>query len=539
MHMSNFFENYPLKRYKKPLVYIIAISVLLYLAGKSVHFSWEDLIKGIPNCGMVLKMMFPPDFTAFKDMIKPAFDTVILAFMATIFGAIISVFFGLAAAKNISHPILRNVARFLISVERALPEIFIILLLVAALGLGPFCGVVALAIGCVGMLGKLLADAIEEIDPKILESIEMTGANKLQVIRFGVLPQIMPALISNTIFRFEVNIRLSVLLGAVGAGGIGYELFHSFNLLEYQRATTAIIVILTLVFITERLSHQLRKSILGSDSRQLKESKTISFVPSARFRKRAKIFAAASVAIVAASVLLGFNPIMFFTDFHYLIDLAVEMIPDDLSILAKPTIYQSIGQTISMAFMGTLLGGGIAMLLAFLAAHNTTPHNVVRKLIRAALALERVTPSMVIILVFITAMGIGPFAGMMALTVGTLGMFGKLFADALEHVDTGPVEAITSTGAHKVQAIRYGVVPQVLPSFIANYFYAFDVNLRAAILLGIFGGGGIGFEYYMVMKVLNYKDALALLIFTIILISILEKISDLLRKKVIGTTKLK
>jgi phosphonate transport system permease protein len=533
------FKEYPLKRYRKPLFIGLALYLLLVVAGNSINFSWKELVEGIPNSGMVIAMMFPPDFSAFGEMLKPALETIILAFMATVFGALLSVVFALGAAKNISHPIVRNTTRFLISVERALPEIFTILLLVAALGLGAFCGVVALAIGCIGMLGKLLADAIEEIDPKILESIEATGANKLQVIRFGVIPQIMPALISNTIFRFEVNIRLSVLLGAVGAGGIGYELFHSFNLLEYQRATTAIIVILALVFLSERLSDALRKKILGNTKGQFKESKEILFVPSVRFKKRLRIVSVTTVVLTVASVFLGFNPVLFFTDFHYLVDLAVEMIPDNLNILTKATIYKSIGQTVSMAFLGTLIGGTLAMLLAFLAANNTAPHAWVRHLVRGALALERVTPSMVIILIFITAMGIGPFAGMMALAIGTLGMFGKLFADALEHVETGPVEAISSVGAHKMQVIRYGMMPQVMPSFIANFFYAFDVNLRGAIMLGIFGGGGIGFEYYMVMKVLNYKDALALLLFTIILISLLEKMSDFFRKRIIGQEKLK
>ena len=247
--MSKNFEDFSYKKYKKPFTYIFILGALLILAGKSIDFSWKELAQGIPDLGLVISMMVPPDFSAFAEMLKPALDTIIIAFIATIFGAVISIVFGLAAAKNVAHPVLRNITRLLISIERALPEIFIILLLVAALGLGPFCGVVALAIGCVGMLGKLLADAIEEIDPQILESIKATGANKFQVIRFGVIPEIMPALITNTIFRFEVNIRLSVLLGAVGAGGIGYELFHSFNLLEYQRATTAIIVILVLVFL--------------------------------------------------------------------------------------------------------------------------------------------------------------------------------------------------------------------------------------------------------------------------------------------------
>ncbi len=526
------------KRYRKLLIPILVIAILTYIAGRLCRFSWSELAEGIPKGLILIKMMVPPDWSAFGEMIQPAVETVVIAIIATVIGSVLSIIFGLAAAKNISHPILRNVTRFLIALERSLPEIFIILLLVAALGLGPICGIVALAIGCIGMLGKLLADAIEEIDPKILESIETTGANKLQLIKYGVFPQVTPALISNTIFRFEVNIRLSVLLGAVGAGGIGFELSQSFNMLEYQRATTAIIVTLVLVFLTERLSDYLRHRILESGDNKMKTSTMKAWVPVQRFRKRSYITALIIIIISLSSIYLGFNPILFFTDFHYMVSLFKEMIPDNLEILTRSTVYVSIAQTVSMAFLGTLFGGIIAMGLAFLAAGNTSPSPYLRTTVRTLLAFERVTPSMVIILVFIIALGIGPFAGMLALTIGTLGMFGKLFADAIENVEYGPLEAIYSTGAHKLQAIRYGIIPQVLPSFIANLFYAFDVNMRAAIFLGIFGGGGIGYEYYMVMKVLRYKDALALLCFTIILITLLEKISDYLRKKVIGVQKI-
>ena len=526
-------------RYKKIILPSLVIIALIIYTAKLCKFSWHELVQGLPKGGILLKMMVPPDWSAFSEMLKPALETVVLAMIATVFGSVLSIFFGLAGAKNISNPIVRNITRFLIALERSLPEIFIVLLLVAALGLGPFCGVVALAIGCIGMLGKLLADAIEEIDPKILESIEATGANKLQLIKYGVIPQVTPALISNTIFRFEVNIRLSVLLGAVGAGGIGFELSQAFNMLEYQLASTAIIVILILVFLSERLSDFLRKKILGEGKNRMQNATVKAWTANNRFKHRLSIVIGVFTLISGLSIFLGFNPLLLITDFHYLISLLREMIPDNLEILTRTTIYQSIAQTISMAFLGTVFGGTIAIFLAFFAANNTSPSPALRIFIRTMLAFERVTPSMVIILVFIIALGIGPFAGMLALTLGTLGTFGKLFADAIENSEREPVEAIYSTGAHKLQAIRYGILPQVSPSFIANFFYAFDVNMRAAIFLGIFGGGGIGYEYYMVMKVLRYKDALALILFTIILIIILEKISDFFRKKIIGVEKLK
>jgi phosphonate transport system permease protein len=111
------------------------------------------------------------------------------------------------------------------------------------------------------MLGRLFADSIEEINPRVLESIASVGANKLQIIRYGVVPEVYSSIISNTLFRFEVNIRLSILMGAVGAGGIGYELFHAFNILQYERATSIILVILILIFLTEKLSDYLRKKL--------------------------------------------------------------------------------------------------------------------------------------------------------------------------------------------------------------------------------------------------------------------------------------
>ena len=112
------------------------------------------------------------------------------------------------------------------------------------------------------MLGKLFADAIEELDAKVLESVATVGATQSQIIRFAVLPEVMPALLSNSIFRFEVNLRASVLLGAVGAGGIGFELQKAMALLEYERAMMAVLVTLLLVFGAERVSDYLRRRVL-------------------------------------------------------------------------------------------------------------------------------------------------------------------------------------------------------------------------------------------------------------------------------------
>ena len=223
--------------------------------------TFDELFGGLGRGILFLGNLFPPDWSAFSEMVDPALKSIIIAFLGTMFGALMSIFFALLAASNLTRPWVRNTTRFLIAVERAIPETVILILLVAAFGLGAMSGVVALSLGCIGMLGKLLADVIEGIDPLMIESIESVGGNKAQVIVFGVLPQIMPNIISYTLFRFDINIRLSVLLGAVGAGGVGYELDYAFGMLDYHRACTAIIIIIAIVFGTERLSYYLRKKI--------------------------------------------------------------------------------------------------------------------------------------------------------------------------------------------------------------------------------------------------------------------------------------
>ncbi|MCG8323377.1 MAG: phosphonate ABC transporter, permease protein PhnE [Cytophagales bacterium] len=258
-------------------------------------------------------------------------------------------------------------------------------------------------------------------------------------------------------------------------------------------------------------------------------------LPSEKLKKKVTCFSLFAIVLVALSVQLEFNPALFFTEGHHLINLLNEMLPPNINILwERHNIFASVQETIAMAFLGTIIGGLMALIVAFLAARNTSPSVIIRMFFRLFMSVERVIPKLVTILVFVIAMGLGPFAGMLTLTLSTIGMFGKLFADAIEEVDNEPVEAVYAIGANKWQAIRFSIIPQVIPSFIANFFYAFDVNLRAAIGLGIFGGGGIGFEIHMAMKMLRYSDALALILFTIVFIMLFEKISDHLRARILN-----
>lgn len=260
------FEPAPLglfRRYGRLTLTLTGLLLLAQGAAWVCGARWGLFFHGIADSMHFLVHLLTPELAAFPDMLQPALNSIFIALVGTVIGTVISLVFALLAASNIAPRWLRHTTRFFLGLERALPEIVILLFLVAAFGLGPFAGVLSLAIGCIGMLGKLIADAIEELDPVSIEAIQAIGASKIQVILFGVIQPIIPSIISFALFRFEYSIRLSVILGAVGAGGIGLELYRSFVQLDYGRAAAALIVTLVLVFLSEWVSGALRKKIKG------------------------------------------------------------------------------------------------------------------------------------------------------------------------------------------------------------------------------------------------------------------------------------
>jgi phosphonate transport system permease protein len=163
------------------------------------------------------------------------------------------------AARNISpNNMVFHAMRQVLNVMRGINEIILALVFVAAVGLGPFPGVLALAVHGAGMLGKFFAESIEEIDQGPIEALRSTGARPLQIIVFGVLPQVITAWIAVCLYRFETNLRQATVLGMVGAGGIGFELTGSMKLFQYQDTAMCIIVIIAMVMAADFFSSKLR-----------------------------------------------------------------------------------------------------------------------------------------------------------------------------------------------------------------------------------------------------------------------------------------
>ncbi len=243
---------------------IAVLLVALYAwSAEGTHLSVGEFVRGIPGLADIVARMMPPNFAILPKLAGPTVETLQISIWGTTLAIIFTIPFGLAAARNISpHPAVYGAARFVLNAARSISEIIFALVFVAAVGLGPFPGVLALAFHSVGMLGKFLAESIENIDAGPVEALVATGASKWQVIMYAIVPQILPEFVTLCLYRWELNFRSATILGIVGAGGIGFELVTSMRLFQYQDMTTILIVILVLVSIVDYISSAIRARII-------------------------------------------------------------------------------------------------------------------------------------------------------------------------------------------------------------------------------------------------------------------------------------
>ncbi|WP_218152755.1 MULTISPECIES: phosphonate ABC transporter, permease protein PhnE [unclassified Variovorax] len=239
-----------------------AIAWALQWSAAGAQLSWSELAAGLPQILDFLGRTLPPDLNILGRLMAPALETIQIAVWGTLLAVVPAIPLSFLAARNLqSNRWVYQSTRQALNVVRSINELILALVFVSAVGLGPFPGVLALALHGAGMLGKFFADAIEEIDQGPLEALRATGARPLQVIVFGVLPQVVTAWIAVVLYRFEVNLRSATVLGMVGAGGLGFELVSSLKLFRYPETATCIIVITVMVIVADTLSSQLRHRI--------------------------------------------------------------------------------------------------------------------------------------------------------------------------------------------------------------------------------------------------------------------------------------
>lgn len=240
---------------------LLAIAVLvasLQTAEVSVKEFWE----GLPRMGEWLTRLWPPDFSEFPSFLTATWETLAIAIVGTGAAIMVAVPLAILVARNITPlPLLATPLRFVLNLLRGIDTAIFALFFVAIVGLGPFAGVLGVAFHTTGSMAKLYGEVLETIPAEPIEAIEATGTDRIRTFAFAVLPEAMPGLIGISLYLWEFNVRSSVILGIVGAGGIGYELLVSLKLLDFSRLATILILILAMVSLIDALSAYLRKRL--------------------------------------------------------------------------------------------------------------------------------------------------------------------------------------------------------------------------------------------------------------------------------------
>ena len=226
----------------------------------------------------------------------------------------------------------------------------------------------------------------------------------------------------------------------------------------------------------------------------------------------------------------GADPVRLTRGLPWIVDFVRRMMPPDLSVL--PAALVGALKTVEIALLGTAVAAVLALPLGFLSARNVAPGAVFYPA-PAVLNFFRSVDTLVYALVFVAAVGLGPFPGVLAVVAYTTTSLAKLYGEAVEGVDPGPVDAITATGATRLQVLRFGVIPQVLPLFLSYVLYRLETNIRAATVLGFVGAGGIGFYLQTYLRMIDYRAASTVLLVTVAMVMVVDAISSRLRDRLV------
>ncbi len=591
-------------------------------------------------------------------------ETVALALLATLLGSALALPLSFMAARNLMTSTAFGVAvytvvRAALNVVRSIESLILAIVFVKIVGLGPFAGMLAIMLHTAAALGKLYSEIIESIDPGPMEAIRATGANWVQMVRYAVIPQIVPQYLSQTFFRWDINIRASTIIGYVGGGGVGQFLTQWVQIGDFRAVSAAFITIALVVLLMDFLSARIREMVeetgarSGAASRAPRRGGAVSGTAVDRSGLVRRI-AFAALAVAAIGLSLRYAEV----DFVRLVvdapkagDMVARLLQPDIAsrgtttvtlnvdfpvpcgsapvrarpadprlalsapcgapreevtvsgagiprgtsvylrwrlpdgkplgidifdadadgsysqvTLVRPILAAGVGSvaqieaelatpvgawsfspallevvnamfvTIFIALLATTFATLIAAPLSFLAARNITRRGplgtLVYGLTRAFLNVARAFDPLVMAIVFALIVGFGkPFAGVLALVVVTVASIGRMFADIVEDIDPGPIEAVNATGATSLQSVRYAVVPQIIPNFLSFIIYHWDINIRISTVIGFVGAGGIGLYLFERLNSFEYHKASTALLSIIVVVWSLDFISAQVRKR--------
>lgn len=382
---------------------------------------------------------------------------------------------------------------------RAIPDLTMAILCVILFGVGPGAGLLALAIYYTAVVAKIFADVLRTAPRGPQEALRAIGASRLQTALYVLLPLKRADLLTYGSYELESALRASIIVGAVGGGGLGSELVGSLAALDFRRVTTLIILLVVTVAILDRSTAWLRRH-----PRWL-----VALVPVG----------------IHAFVLYGPRLIALRHSVHVF----ATMLPPELTWAEWSALGRHLWETLWMAVAGTASAVLLAAVAGILTARNLTPAWIGWPM-RRLMEVLRSVPEVVWGLLLITFVGVGPVAGAAALGVHSAGCLAKLFAESLENAPLEPQLAIAATGASPLAVAAYSTTPLALGPIAVHSLFRLEWNLRMATVLGLIGAGGIGQALYEAQQLFFYRQMMAYILITWVLVAVFDRVSEATRR---------
>lgn len=420
----------------------------------------------------------------------------------------------LATAAGREHKTLNPFTRSLLTILRGIPELVWALIFVRIFGLGPSAGVLALGLTYGGMLAKVYAEILESVDATPANALRQSGARRPLAILYGLVPQAAKELASYTVYRWECAIRASVVMGFVGAGGLGQLMDQAMKMLNGGEAASILFAFMVLVFAADGLSQSLRRALDTPPAPR----------PSPFGWRSALTGLVLVPGIITSFWFLGIGFAELFT-----VDAARSIgtfingfFPPDLSAEWLTKVAKGVWETLAISVVGTLLAAMAGLLLAL--PKPQAPFSFVLNILRSV-------PELVWATITVLAVGLGPFAGALALALHTTGVLGRLYAEALDNTPKMPAQALRLAGAPAGLPFLYGTLQSAAPQLIAYTLYRWEMNIRMAAILGFVGAGGLGQLLYVKLSLFHYAQAATVIAAMLVLSIAVDQTSTWLRRK--------
>lgn len=537
---------------------LLALIVLGILAVNEVGISIPAMVESWGNAENFFARVRGLSFPELGDLVWLIALTVGLVLTGTLLAAALSVPIAYLAASNTTPGDgWRLAARFAGVLTRAIPDVVLAMAFVLMFSLGTLPGILAIGIHSIGMISKMFADAIEQIDEGPRLAIRAAGGTRMQEFVSGILPQVLPSWIATVLHRNDINLRGSVVLGYVGVAGLGLEMSYAFKALNYGKGLGIALVIFVLCIVMEIVSSMVRGAMLGPQAQtrswidrlihprlagrspavaHARPAWAVSPQTAVRRPWTGQRMRHAAAGIVAGMVVIGgivvsdINWLDLLTFWGRLPEVSAKFWPPSFGNYDAEVMIAAMRDTVAIALAATVLTLIPSLLLGSLAASNVAPGRGARGAARFLLVGIRGIPELILAIVLVVITGLGPQAGVIALAIGGIGLLGKLIADSFEEVDRGPERALRAVGATRVQTYAAATVPQGTRALIGHSFYMLDTNIRAATILGIVGGGGVGYYLLNASQGSRYETVTAIVLMILATVLVVEGLAMWMRK---------